>query len=70
MAKNNTLDKNHINPPDDCCQTVFKKGNTYITAHLYESNGGFWKMANSIKNLASKKTRLGTYDKFLNKIGD
>ena len=64
MAKNNTLDKNHINPPNDCCQTVFKKGDTYITAHLYESNGGFWKMFKGCK-------RIGTFDKTLEiKIGD
>ncbi|PMO97116.1 hypothetical protein BCS89_10780 [Vibrio splendidus] len=33
-------------------------------------NGGVWKMAKSVKDLGSKKTRLGTYDANLNKIGD
>ena len=33
-------------------------------------NGGFWKAASSIKNLALKTTRTGTFDKSLKiKIG-
>ncbi len=43
-------------------QPVFKKGNRYITPDIDSHNGGVWKMANSIKNLRNKKTRLGTYD--------
>ncbi|KAE9537811.1 hypothetical protein A1D25_09790 [Ursidibacter arcticus] len=33
-------------------------------------NGGVWKMADSIKNLGKKETRMGTYDANLNRIGD
>jgi hypothetical protein len=29
-----------------------------------------WKMAKSVKELGSKKTRMGTYDKNLKRIGD
>ena len=49
---------------------VFQKGNKFITIDVDSHNGGIWKMANSVENLASKRTRLGTYDKNLNKIGD
>lgn len=51
-------------------QPVFKKGNLYITPDVDGHNGGIWKMATSIENLKSKKTRLGTYDINLNRIGD
>lgn len=33
-------------------------------------NGGVWKMADSIKNLGKRETRMGTYDANLNRIGD
>ena len=33
-------------------------------------NGGVWKMADSVKNLGKKETRMGTYDADLNRIGD
>ncbi|MED1790086.1 toxin C-terminal domain-containing protein [Brevibacillus laterosporus] len=33
-------------------------------------NGGVWKKAKSPQDLISKDTRLGTYDKYLNRIGD
>lgn len=46
------------------------KGKNYITHDLDSHNGGFWKMAKTINGLKSKHTRLGTYDKFLNRIGD
>ena len=52
-------------------QKVFynaKKG-LYIVADVDEHNGGVWKMAKTVKDLASKTTRLGTYDEFLNWIG-
>ena len=49
---------------------VYKKGNRYITPDRDAHNGGFWKMADSVKNLLDKTTRIGTYDRFLNKIGD
>lgn len=51
-------------------QPVFKKGNKYITPDVDQHNGGVWKMADSIKNLGSRKTRMGTYDKNLRRIGD
>ena len=51
-------------------QAVYKKGNRYITLDLDRHNGGFWKMADSVEGLGSKKTRLGTYDMNLNRIGD
>ena len=51
-------------------QPVFKKSNKYITPDIDSHIGGVWKMADSIKNLKSKKTRLGTYDEKLKRIGD
>ncbi|WP_343583468.1 hemagglutinin repeat-containing protein [Herbaspirillum sp.] len=51
-------------------QAVFKKGNFYITRDIDGHNGGAWKMANSVENLGSKNSRLGTYDINLNRIGD
>ncbi len=47
-----------------------KKNKNYITHDIDSHNGGFWKMAKTINGLKSKKTRLGTYDKDLNRIGD
>lgn len=51
-------------------QAVFQKGKKFITRDIDSHNGGFWKMANSVANLVRKQTRLGTYDKFLTRIGD
>jgi hypothetical protein len=51
-------------------QAVFKKGKRYITRDLDGHNGGVWKGAKSIKGLSSKKTRTGTYDRDLKRIGD
>lgn len=53
-------------------QLVFKSlnGKTYITYDCDNHNGGYWKMATSVKNLQRKSTRMGTYDKELNRIGD
>jgi hypothetical protein len=57
-------------------QPVYKKGNKYIFPDIGSGNGsgshngGVWKMANSVKNLSKKSTRMGTYDKNLNRIGD
>ena len=51
-------------------QPVFKKGNRYITPDVDCHNGGVWKMADSVENLAKKQTRMGTYDINLNRIGD
>ncbi|WP_409269987.1 toxin C-terminal domain-containing protein [Pseudomonas sp. KCJK9044] len=33
-------------------------------------NGGVWKGADSVKKLGSRRTRSGTYDMDLNRIGD
>lgn len=49
---------------------VFRKGNRYITPDRTGHNGGIWKMANSVKNLENRAVRMGTYDKYLNRIGD
>jgi filamentous hemagglutinin len=51
-------------------QLVFKKGNLYITRDVDGHNGGAWKAATSIKGLNSRATRLGTFDKNMNRIGD
>ncbi|BBP77288.1 hypothetical protein PHLH7_33920 [Pseudomonas sp. Ost2] len=51
-------------------QTVFKKGNFYITRDVDGHIGGAWKMAKSIEDLASKTGRAGTFDASLRKIGD
>lgn len=56
-------------------QKVFKqgkkgKGPKYITPDKDGHNGGAWKGASTVKNLGSKKTRSGTYDANLKRIGD
>lgn len=51
-------------------QPVFKKAGRYITPDVTCHNGGVWKMADSVENLGSKSTRMGTYDAYLNRIGD
>ena len=52
-------------------QKVFYNAKTkmYITADVDSHIGGVWKMANTVKGLASKSSRLGTFDEFLNWIG-
>ncbi|QLC90859.1 DNRLRE domain-containing protein [Priestia megaterium] len=47
-----------------------KRSKRYITPDVDAHNGGTWKAADSVKNLGSKKTRSGTYDYKLNRIGD
>jgi RHS repeat-associated protein len=42
----------------------------YISPDVDSHIGGVWKMAESVEGLASKNTRLGTYDANLNRIGD
>ncbi len=42
-------------------QSVFKKGNKYISYDWDIHNGGFWKMANAPENL-TKSRRMGTYN--------
>ncbi|QHH96410.1 toxin C-terminal domain-containing protein [Acinetobacter dispersus] len=51
-------------------QAVYKKGKYYITPDADGHIGGAWKMAKSVEKLASKETRMGTYDINLNRIGD
>lgn len=47
-----------------------KGGPKYISPDKDGHNGGVWKGASSVKNLGSKKTRSGTYDSNLKRIGD
>ncbi|EGQ3706611.1 hypothetical protein RRK13_000728 [Staphylococcus pseudintermedius] len=48
-----------------------KRGNPmYITPDADNHSGGAWKEASSIKKLGNKKTRSGTYDANLKRIGD
>ncbi|WP_214521534.1 SAR2788 family putative toxin [Staphylococcus pseudintermedius] len=48
-----------------------KRGNPmYITPDADNHSGGAWKGASSIKKLGNKKTRSGTYDANLKRIGD
>ena len=49
---------------------IYKKGKEYISPDRDGHNGGVWKKAKSIEDLNNRKTRLGTYDENLNKIGD
>lgn len=47
------------------------KGLIYITPDADSHNGGAWKGARTVSNLASKNTRLGTYNESLTiRIGD
>ena len=46
------------------------KGPKYISVDKDGHNGGTWKGASTIKDLGNKKTRSGTYDEELNRIGD
>lgn len=46
------------------------KGPKYITRDKDSHIGGAWKGANTVDGLKSKKTRSGTYDAELNRIGD
>jgi RHS repeat-associated protein len=50
-------------------QAVFRRGRSYITRDVDGHNGGAWKKANSVRNLGSNRTRQGTYDEDLNRIG-
>ena len=51
-------------------EPIFSNGKKYISPDRDGHNGGIWKMADSVENLNSKSTRMGTYDKDLNRIGD
>lgn len=50
-------------------QMVFTNGKTYITQDVDAHSGGVFKMAKTVEDLASKATRMGTYDHDLNYIG-
>jgi hypothetical protein len=50
-------------------EAVFTNGKVFITRDATGHNGGAWKMGKTIKDLASKETRMGTYDAMLNWIG-
>lgn len=49
---------------------IFRNGRIYISFDADNHNGGVWKMADSVNNLKSRATRMGTYDKLLRRIGD
>lgn len=51
-------------------EPIFSNGKKYISPDRDGHNGGIWKMADSLEDLNSKSTRMGTYDKDLNRIGD
>lgn len=51
-------------------QPIYRKGRCFISPDANRHNGGFWKMAKSIKDIKSRTSRKGTYDKNLNRIGD
>ncbi len=51
-------------------ERVFQKGKQFISIDVDNHSGGVWKMARSVEKLERKTTRMGTYDKFLNRIGD
>lgn len=55
-------------------QRVYKSNKNktplYITRDIDSHSGGYWKGAKTVKNLQSKKTRDGTYDKNLRRLGD
>lgn len=50
-------------------ELVFTNGKTFITLDNTSHIGGVWKQAKTIKDLYSDKTRMGTYDALLNRIG-
>lgn len=50
-------------------QIILQKGNKFISIDIDSHNGGVWKMANSVDDLAKKETRLGTYDEYFNRVG-
>lgn len=50
---------------------VFRRGNRYISRDRDGHNGGAWKVADSVENLASRDTRLGTWNADLTvRVGD
>jgi RHS repeat-associated protein len=50
-------------------EPIYTNGKYYISPDADMHNGGAYKMAKSVEALGRKTTRIGTYDKNLNKIG-
>jgi len=50
-------------------QRVFTNGKSFITQDIDSHSGGLWKMGRTVADLASKSTRMGTYDYNLDYIG-
>ncbi|WP_207953368.1 toxin C-terminal domain-containing protein [Paenibacillus agricola] len=48
---------------------VYTKGRLCIVQDVSSHIGGTWKMADSISNLQSKSSRIGTFDPLLNYMG-
>lgn len=59
-----------INEKSKYGMPIFSNGKNCISPDRLGHNGGIWKKADSVKELKSRTTRLGTYDKDLNRIGD
>jgi hypothetical protein len=51
-------------------EAIYRKGSSFITRDATAHKRGAWKMADSVKALGSKETRLGTFDQNLKRIGD
>ncbi|MFC0399144.1 RHS repeat-associated core domain-containing protein [Paraburkholderia rhizosphaerae] len=49
-------------------QAIYQDGKRFITRDVDGHNGGAWKMADSVQNLGSKNTRLGTFDASLTNL--
>ncbi|WP_203338304.1 toxin C-terminal domain-containing protein [Nocardioides limicola] len=50
-------------------QKVFTNRKNYIVQDTTSHSGGLWKMARSGDGLSGRKTRMGTYDHNLERIG-
>lgn len=49
---------------------VYTNGRFFIVQDISSHIGGTWKMADTVDNLKSKSTRLGTFDPLLNYMGE
>jgi hypothetical protein len=50
-------------------QPVYTNGRQFITPDVDSHSGGVWEMARSVRDMGSKRTRMGTYDANLNWVG-
>jgi hypothetical protein len=50
-------------------QRVFTNGKNFIVQDIDSYSGGLWKMAKTVSDLGSKRTRVGTYDYNLDYVG-